>query len=347
VSFNAAVLQRELAELGEICSYRAVAHYIAAWRSEWRGGDLPTLRFETGPGEQAQVDWGTTWAFFGEERTRIHIFTLVLGYSRRLFAKAYLSEGLEPLLDGHASAFAHFGGRTETILYDNPRTIVTAKDEAVGKVVWNATFKDRMDFYGVKIRLCRYYRAQTKGKVESGVKYIKHNALVGRRFRDLEELNTWLLFWCVQVADQRLHGTTHEKPAERFVRAEKLIPVSGRAPSPRERIESRRVPRDAYVAVDANRYTVPLEWAGCKVEVHIQAEEIWISRPGSDAVRHRRLSGKHQLARWEGPPRSCPTRSSPPASGPPRFDPVYAESVGQVEARPLASYQGLVEEVRS
>jgi hypothetical protein len=233
----------------------------------------------------------TAWAFFGEERTRIHIFTLVLGYSRRLFAKAYLSEGLEPLLNGHASAFAHFGGPHR----DDP--LRQPADD-------------------------------------------RHRPGRGGRQSGLE--------LCVQVADQRLHGTTHEKPAERFARGETLIPVSGRAPSPREHIESRRVPRDAYVAVDANRYPVPLEWAGCKVEVHIQAEEIGISRPGSDAVRHRRLSGKHQLARWEGPPRPCPARFSPPAaSGPPRFDPVYAESVGQVEARPLASYHGLVEEVRS
>ena len=97
------------------------------------------------------------------------------------------------MLDGHEQAFAHFGGRTETILYDNPRTIVMSKDEETGEVEWNATFKDRMDFYGVKIRLCRYYRAQTKGKVESGVKYVKRNALAGRRFRDLEELNACLV----------------------------------------------------------------------------------------------------------------------------------------------------------
>lgn len=173
VGFNGVVLRRELAELGASFSYRAVAHYIAPWRADWRGGDLPTVRFETGPGEQAQVDWGTTWVYLGEQRAQLHVFSMVLGYSRRLFARAYRSEGLGPLLDAHAAAFAHFGGRTETILYDNPRTIVLSKDETTGQVVWNATFKDRMDFYGVKIRLCRYYRAQTKGKVESGVKYIK------------------------------------------------------------------------------------------------------------------------------------------------------------------------------
>jgi len=343
VGFNAMVLYRELVGQGYGGSYAALAKYVAPWREGWRGGELATVRFETGPGEQSQVDWGTSWVYLGEERTRVHLFTMVLGYSRRLFAQAYRSEGLESLLDGHAAAFAHFGGRTTTILYDNPRTIVTAKDESTGRVVWNATFKDRMDFYGVEVRLCRYYRAQTKGKVESGVKYVKRNALAGRRFRDLDELNEWLLQWCLKVADERVHGTTHERPCERFLR-ETLIAVDLRSPSPRERVESRVVPRDAYVAVEANRYPVPLEWAGERVEVRIHGEEVWITLAGAEPVHHARLSGKHQVARWNGPPRRVPVRgtSSAPA-GPPRFDPEFLGKVGQVETRPLGRYERLAE----
>lgn len=343
VGFNAMVLYRELVGQGYGGSYAALAKYVAPWREGWRGAELATVRFETGPGEQSQVDWGTSWVYLGEERTRVHLFTMVLGYSRRLFAKAYWSEGLESLLDGHAASFAHFGGRTTTILYDNPRTIVQEKDESTGRVVWNATFKDRMDFYGVEARLCRYYRAQTKGKVESGVKYVKRNALAGRRFRDLEELNEWLLQWCLKVADERVHGTTHERPCERFLR-ETLIAVDLRSPSPRERVESRVVPRDAYVAVEANRYPVPLEWAGERVEVRIHGEEVWITLPGAEPVRHARLSGKHQVARWNGPPRRLPVRgtSSAPA-GPPRFDPEFLGEVGQVEIPPLGRYERLAE----
>jgi transposase len=347
VGFNAEVLRRELVEQGESCSYRAVARYIAPWRAQWRGDDEPTVRFETGPGEQSQVDWGSTWIYLQEERVRVHIFAMVLGYSRRLFAKAYLSEGLESLLDGHVAAFTHFGGRTETILYDNPRTIVTDKDEATGNVTWNATFKDRMDFYGVKIRLCRYYRARTKGKIESGVKYIKRNGLAGRRFRDLDELNGWLLRWCLEVADQRVHGTTHERPAERFARGEQLIAVDERAPTPRERVVTRLVPRDCFVAVEANRYPVPLDWSGSAVEVHLQSEEILITKADSDPVRHRRLAGKHQVARWEGPPRSMPRRQDGRSVGAPRFDPIHMSDLGDVAIRTLASYEELVEEVRS
>jgi transposase len=346
VGFNGAVLHRELLDLGETCCYATVAKYIAPWRPAWRGLE-PTVRFETGPGEQGQVDWGTSWIYLGEERVQVHLFTIVLGFSRRLFARAYRSEGLGSLLDGHAAAFEHFGGRPQSLLYDNPRTIVREKDEATGRVVWNATFKDRMDFYGLEIKLCRYYRAQTKGKVESGVKYVKRNALAGRRFASLEELNAYLLGWCVEVADQRVHGTTHEKPADRFARAERLIAVDGRTPTPRERVESRIVPRDGYVAVDANRYPVPLEWAGSRVEVRIQSEELWLQRPGVDPIHHLRLPGKHQVARWNGPPRQSPRRSPTGELGPPRFDPAYVERIGEVEIRPLGNYEGLLAEVGS
>ncbi|HSJ74977.1 MAG TPA: IS21 family transposase [Gemmatimonadales bacterium] len=346
VGFNAMVLHRELAGPGYEGSYAALAKYIAPWRETWRGAELPTVRFETCPGEQAQVDWGTSWVYLGEDRVRVHLFTMVLGYSRRLFARAYRNEGLCSLLDGHAAAFAHFGGRTATILYDNPRTIVTDKDESTGRVVWNATFKDRMDFYGVEIKLCRYYRAQTKGKVESGVKYVKRNALAGRRFRDLEELNAWLLEWCLQVADERVHGTTHEKPSQRFLR-ETLLAVDLRQPSPRERVESRVVPRDSYVAVEANRYPVPLEWAGQTVEVRIQRSQVWITLAGVEPVCHTRLEGKHQVARWNGPPRRLPPRpASLSAAGPPRFDPAFLEDLGKVEIRSLGRYEHLLEQVQ-
>jgi hypothetical protein len=271
---------------------------------------------------------------------------MVLGYSRRIFARAYFSEGLDALLDAHDLAFRHFGGRTRELLYDNPRTIVLSKDEATGHVSWNATFKDRLDFYGAQIRLCRYYRAQTKGKVESGIKYVKRNALAGRRFRDLEELNAWLETWCLTIADQRLHGTTHERPAERFAREEAaaLIAVAGRSPAIRERFETRIVPRDGYVAVLANRYPVPLAWAGAQIQVHIRAEEVILTRGEETPVRHARLSGKHQVARWSGPPRR-PVRPEPALDGPPQLDLVYLGREGDVEVRSLERYTTLVEEV--
>jgi len=214
VGFNASVLMRELGPMGYGGCYSSLRKYIARWRTD-SPDDLPTVRFETDPGAQSQVDWGQTWIYLADERVKVHLFVMVLGYSRRTFVLAYLSEGINALLDAHARAFEHFGGRTETILYDNPRTIVTSKDEQTGTVVWNGTFKDRMDYYGVTVKLCRFYRAQTKGKVESGVKYVKKNALAGRRFRDLDDLNGWLLEWCLTLAGGRESGCPERPGADK------------------------------------------------------------------------------------------------------------------------------------
>ncbi|MGH7701637.1 MAG: Mu transposase domain-containing protein, partial [Gemmatimonadales bacterium] len=188
------------------------------------------------------------------------------------------------------------------------------------------------------VRLCRFYRAQTKGKVESGVKYVKRNALAGRRFRDLDDLNAYLLDWCVNVADQRVHGTTHEKPHERFARAETLTPVDLRPPAPRERLVVRRVPTDCYVAVETNRYPVPFAWAGRDIEVQILATELVLRNTGDDPVRHERIDGSHQVARWRGAPRRI-VKGAATSGGPPRLDPIYPATLGEVEIRPLTRYQ--------
>ena len=343
VGFNAAVLHRELVGQGYKGSYPTVVRYLRPWREEALRDQRSTVRFETDPGQQAQVDWGSAWVWLGEQRVRVHLFVMVLGYSRRIFVRGYLGEGLESLLDGHARAFEHFGGRTAKILYDNPRTIVLSKDESSGWVEWNATFKDRMDFYGVEIQLCRYYRARTKGKVESGVKYVKRNALAGRRFGDLEALNAGMLEWCLEVADQRVHGTTFERPVERFFRSEaaQMVAVDARPPAPREQVKIQTVPSDALVPVESNRYPVPLGWAGRAVRVHLRAEEIVLSRDGEDLVRHARLSGKHQVARWNGPPRSAPPPGASKAEGPPQWDPAYVGTTGEVEVRSLGAYEAI------
>lgn len=342
VGFNAAVLWREVGALGYEGTQCTVGRYIRAWRP--RSDTQAVQRFETAPGEQAQVDWGSTSVWIGEKADRVHVFTMVLGYSRRIFAYAYQHERLGNLLDGHERAFAHFGGRTRKILYDNPRTIVHEKNAVTGEIRWNETFRDRMDFYGVDVRLCQYYRAQTKGKVESGVKYVKRNALAGRCFRSLDDLNAWLAEWSEQV-DGRVHGTTHEIPRERFEReeAKALIAVDGRPAPPRERVVTRVVPRDTLVAVETNRYPVPLDWVGRLVEVRVSPEEVVIGN-GEHSVQYARVEGRYQTARWTGPARDWrPVADA--AGGRPRFDPVYGEHLGCVEQRSLDEYDALVEEV--
>lgn len=348
VGYNAMVLYRELQDAGYEGSPRSVRRFVGRLREAARP-EVATLRFETGPGEQAQVDWGMIGVWIGEVRIKVHLFVMVLGFSRRIFVRAYEHERLSNLLDGHAAAFAHFGGRTSTLLYDNPRTIVLSKDEANGTVEWNRRFKDRMDFYGAEVKLCRYYRAQTKGKVESGVKYVKRNALVGRRFASYEDLNVWLEQWASTVADQRIHGTTRERPAERFEREErmKMIAVDARPPSRESRTISRRVSHDAFVEVETNRYPVPFAWCRAEVCVELTPTEVRIVHEAESIVYEREL--EHQrVIRWSGEPRALPRQaaSDAPAEAP-RFDPAWLARVGQVAARPLDAYAALATEVMS
>jgi transposase len=349
VGYNAMVLYRELQDAGYEGSYVSVRRYVKPLR-ELAQPEAATARFETAPGEQAQVDWGMLGVWIGEVRVKVHLFVMVLGFSRRIFVRAYEHERLSNLLDGHEAAFERFGGRTATLLYDNPRTIVLSKDEASGTIEWNRRFKDRMDFYGAEVKLCRYYRAQTKGKVESGVKYVKRNALAGRCFASFEDLNGWLDRWALTVADQRIHGTTHERPCERFEREEqvKMIAVDARPPARESRTMNRRVSRDAFVEVQTNRYPVPFGWCHGQVSVELTPSEVRVVHEGELPLVFAREAGRHRVIHWQGASRAMPrqaARDNP--ADPPRFDPTWLARVGQVATRPLDAYAALASEVLS
>ena len=150
------------------------------------------------------------------------------------------------------------------------------------------------------------------------------------------------------MADERIHGTTHERPRERFLRAEAsaLLKVEPRLVPVRERVEARLVARDALVVVETNRYPVPLEWLGQQVEVRLQPQQIIICLADQQQVSHARLTGKFEVARWNGPPRSYARLAISAASGPPRFDLSYCLAAGEVERRSMACYEAIAEEVR-
>jgi len=339
VGWNAVVLHRELQGLGFTGGVQQVRRMIRPWRAEVRWAQVATVRYETGPGEQAQVDFGQLRIWLGERSERVHLFVLTLGYSRRLWVRAYPHERLSALLDGHERAFRHFGGVPLTCLYDNPRTLVLGRRER--EVHWHPVFHDFARYYGVTPRACQPYRARTKGKVESGVKYVKRNALAGRRFVSWDALNTWLEEWMATVADQRVHGTTHERPIERFAR-ETLTPLGARVPYRYEQEHVRRVPADALVAIRAARYSVPVQYVGTTVTVQetaahyeIFAGSVCIARHPK-APRHAVVMERthyHGLLRPGGPASSV---------GPPQWDPTY-QPVGEVMVRDLARYAAVAE----
>lgn len=163
VGWNGAVLYREVRTLGFTGGSLQVQRSLQPLRAERRWAAEATVRFETGPGEQGQVDFGELGVWLGESRTTVHLFVMTLGFSRRLWVQAYPHERLDVLLAGHEGAFRSFGGAPLECLSDNPRTLVLGRRE--GRVLWHPVVEDFARYYGFTPRACRPYRAQTKGKV--------------------------------------------------------------------------------------------------------------------------------------------------------------------------------------
>ncbi len=129
-----------------------------------------TERYETPPGKQAQVDWGHFKVEWNGETKRLYAFVMVLGHSRMMYLEYTEDERLDTLMGCHVRAMQYFGGRTETVLYDNMKTVVTGADEQ-GHPIWNERFARFANHHGFLFRLCAPYRPRTKGKVENGSAY--------------------------------------------------------------------------------------------------------------------------------------------------------------------------------
>ena len=224
-----------------------------------------TERYETPPGKQAQIDWGHFSANWNGKMKRLYAFVMVLGYSRMMYLEFTENEKLETLIGCHLRAMQYFGGRTETCLYDNMKTVVTGLD-AQGEVIWNERFARFATHHGFILRRCMPYRARTKGKVENGVGYVRKNFWPRiREFTSLHDLNLQARRWMDTVANVRVHGTTHEIPWERW-RHEGLKPFNL---IPFEEVDrhTRKVSSDALVSYDAQRYSVPFRFVGHSVQI--------------------------------------------------------------------------------
>lgn len=293
---NAVVVTRELRRRGLDASVRTVQRVVEDERSRKRTELLATVRFETSPGQQMQIDFGQKRVRIAGVEVVVHLLVAVLSYSRRIFVRAFLAERGDDWREGVASAFQHFGGVPMKLLVDNARALVLRRDE--GAVVLHPQFAAFCRDWDLRAVACAPYRARTKGKTESGVKYVKHNALAGRSFESFAALEQHLVEW-MREADERVHGTTHEKPSERFVRdeASSLRPLPARPiPSRHQRLE-RRVANDCFVNVDTVRYSVPYQLVREHVQVHVGDEHVHIFIGERLVAQHRRERAPHAIVR--------------------------------------------------
>ncbi len=294
---NADVVRQELAaERGIAVSLRTVERACAPYRRRLLAEARATVRFETPPGRQLQIDFGERRVRIGGEAVRVHLFVATLGHSRRLHVRAFHGEAQECWFEGMESAFRAFGGVPEEVLFDNPRALVARHDAATREVTFNPRLHAFARHWRVRPRACAPYRARTKGKDERGVGYVKRNALAGRGFASWPAFEAHLEAWTREVADVRVHGTTGEAPIERFRRdeASALRPLGGVPPFRAMRELIRRVQSDCAVEVEANSYSVPWRLIGERVRVTVGAGVVRISHAGREVAVHAACAGRRE-----------------------------------------------------
>jgi len=287
----------EIREQGFRGSYSTVLRFIRPLRREKEV--LAVYRFETAPGLQAQVDW----AYFGtvEEdgrRKKLYAFLMTLGYSRAKYVEFTTDLSTPTFIACHLRAFEYFGGHPKEILYDNTKNVILWRAVGVDRNQFNPLFLDFVAYYGITPRLCAVYRAQTKGKVENSVKFVRGNFFVGTYFSSRDDLNRRVILWCNDV-NQRIHGTTHVAPIDRL-EEEQLTKVDGRAPYPIVQTFYRQIQRDAMVRFLGNQYSVPWRFAGKSATLRLGGEGFVVEVNGQEVCRHPLVPGTGHVVQVEG-----------------------------------------------
>lgn len=262
--YSAVRILEKLTEQGFDGKYSIVKEYVRGKKKDL--DEKATVRFETMPGLQGQVDW----AFFedhlvseGRELRKLYCFLMILGYSRMRYIEFVTDMSTNTLIRCHQNAFRYFNGYPEEILYDNMKQVVVKRLLKQEDSTLNRQFEDFAGFYSFKPILCRPYRGQTKGKVERTVQFVRDNFMVGVRYNSLDDLNGQALAWCNKVNGKE-HATTGEVPFERL-KKEGLNPLSREYII--DKINLRRVQKDCLISYAGNQYSVPAEYVGRDVAV--------------------------------------------------------------------------------
>jgi transposase len=345
--FNCKKLLGEIEKQGYQGSWSLLKCFVQPYREARR--QEATVRFETEPGEQAQVDWGH-FGFIEHQgcRRRLYGFLMTLGWSRASYLEFTVSADAAWWLRCHVHAFRYFGGIPRVMLHDNLKTAVLQRD-ADGTVHWNPRYLDFADYYGFTPKPCQPYRARTKGKVESGIRYVRGNFWAGLTFVDLADLNRQSQEWLDTTANVRIHGTTGEVPFDRL-RMEPLMALDGKPDYDTSLIGFRRSSKDCLVSYDGNYYSVPCEYARKTLQVKetehgqlliLNAQDDEIARHLLADGRNQRITvpAHYQNIRYD----SRPIRRPAAIQTPPAESLAALPAAPEVEARPLAWYDQLLE----
>ncbi len=246
------------------------------------------------PGEAAQVDWGEFGDVFGDG-TKVHVFVMVLCWSRMLYLEFTLRQTLPALLRCYQRALQFFGGLCREYWHDNMPTVVA---ERMGRLFrFTAMFEAYRGFHGFKAVLCGKGKGNEKGRVENGVKLVRYQFWPGRHFSGLAEINQQGWLWRDEIANRREHAATGKVPELVFSSEQaSLLPLRSE-PYDTDDLITCKVSPFFRIRFDVNDYTVPWTLCGKPVTVRGDDDEVRIYYLDKLVTRHRRCYLKGQVIR--------------------------------------------------
>ncbi|MFA4906539.1 MAG: IS21 family transposase [Candidatus Margulisiibacteriota bacterium] len=270
-------------------SYDIVRRYVKRVKEE--RDRTAYIRFETLPGQQAQVDFGDFQITNGDGTiTTVYCFIMVLGYSRHMYVEFIDRCTMPNFLDCHQNAFGFFGGIPGEILYDNMKNVVIRR--LAGAVQWNQTFAAFCAHCGFKPLATPPYSPWVKGKVERPIDYIRERFWRGYTFQNTAGANHDIREWLLSTAYRRIHGTTGQKVGDRFEQERPQLGLLPPAPFDTAEKVWRPVGKDCQISFGGNRYVVAHECVGHKVLLKVKDGIIRIFKDDQLIVIYQIPSGK-------------------------------------------------------
>ena len=282
------IYQDLVGEHGFRASYQSVKRYVGKLKARQ---PKRVWRIECPPGEEVQVDFGLGAMIENEadrRRRRSWVFRMVLSYSRKGYSEAVMRQDTETFLRCLENAFRYFGGAAAVLNLDNLKAAVLNADWYDPEI--NPKLADFCRHYGVSVMPCRPGIPQHKGKVESGVKYVRNNGLKGHAFKSLGAENAHLTQWETHVADKRIHGTTCKQVGALFKEERAHLQPLPISLFPIYQEAMRTVGRDSFVEVARSFYEVPPEYIGNRVWARWDGRVVRIFNERREQVQmHTRL----------------------------------------------------------
>jgi len=284
--YSAVQILQRLREAGYDGGITIVKEYLRSVRPR-RAPAFLTLAFA--PGECAQVDWGE-WGSVsvGNTRRKLSLFVMVLCYSRLMYLEFTVSQSMEHFLACHVHAFEFFGRRVPTkIMLDNLKSAVLHR--FIGQApVFNRRYLDFAQHHGFQIVACGVAQPHEKGRVESGVGYVKKNLLAGLDIPDFHALAPEARVWLDTIANVRIHGETRQRPVDLFETEQPHLHPMPNNPYDIATVRTVRATNRFRVTFETNRYSVPAEHASRRLMLKTYPDRLCLYHADKLIARHPR-----------------------------------------------------------